>query len=97
MWLAIREYIYFFIYISLTLIIAHIYYFTTYTIYNKKLIIKLGIIKLKINYKNIKKVELVKERVKLQLDKFSINLYPANKEMFIAKINSKLVSEKENG
>lgn len=93
MWLVIREYICFGIYFALTLIIAHMYYFTSYILKEDILIIKLGFIKIKINYNKISNIEVIKDRVKLNFKKLNINIYPNNKEIFVAKINSKLNSK----
>ena len=89
-WFIFREYIYFSIYLILTIIITHIYYFTYYYIKNDSLIIKLGFIRVKIKYNQIKSIEILKNSIKLNLEKISLNLYPNKKDMFYTEINSKM-------
>lgn len=90
LWIILKEYIYFVVYFILTILLAYIYYFTSYTIKDKYLVIKLGFIVLKINYNKITNVELIKNKVKVNLKKFSLDLYPDNKDIFVAKVNSKI-------
>ena len=89
-WFIFRKYIYFSIYLILTIIITHIYYFTYYYIKNDSLIIKLGFIKVRIKYNKIKSIKILKNSVKLNLEKISLNLYPNNKDMFYTEL-SKIV------
>ncbi len=82
-WLYLKKYLIFSIYFILTLIIAHMFYFTTYYINNKYLIIKLGFLKIKINIKKIKKITQNAEKVIIDLNKIHFTLYPANPDIFI--------------
>jgi len=86
-WFIFREYLYFSIYLILTIIIIHIYYFTYYYIKNDSLIIKLGFIKVRIKYNKIKSIDLLKNSVILNLEKISLNLYPNNKDKFYNEIS----------
>lgn len=89
-WLMLREYIYFLIYLVLTLLIAFVYYYTYYFIKKDSLIIKLGFIKIKIKYSSIKKIENLNNCIRLTFKNFNMNIYPNNKDIFFAEINSKL-------
>jgi len=89
-WFLLREYIYFIIYFLLTLVISHMYYVTYYFLEKDKIIFKLGFIKIKIKYKNIKKIENLKNSIKITFNNFSMNIYPDNKDIFFAEINSKM-------
>ncbi|MBE6156560.1 MAG: hypothetical protein E7161_02325 [Firmicutes bacterium] len=93
-WLIIKEYIFFSVYIMLTVIIAHIYYFTSYFIEAKYFVTKLGFIKIKIKYSDIRKIEDMQEKVKISLKSFSFYVYPRNKDIFVAKLNSKIDKQK---
>jgi len=93
-WLILREYLYFIIYIILTLLIAYTYYFTCYYIKDKYFITKLGFIKIKIKYDSIKSVENLKDRVKIYLKNLKFDVYPNNKDIFVIKLNSKIDKQK---
>jgi len=93
-WLIIKEYIYFSVYIILTLLIAHMYYFTSYFIKDNYFVTRLGFVTIKIKYSKIMKVESLKDKVKIILNSFSIDIYPKNKEIFLAKLNSKIDKQK---
>lgn len=93
LWLILREYVYFTIYLVLTLLIFYVYFFTFYFIKEEYFVTKLGFLKIKIKYENIRSVENLKEGVKLNLKKFSMNIYPHNKDIFVAKLNSKLTNK----
>lgn len=93
-WLILREYIYLVIYLLLTLFVAYTYYFTFYYIKKDCLIIKMGLIKVKFKYKNIRKIENLKDYIKIHFNRISINLYPNNKDIFYAELNSKLTNKK---
>ena len=87
-WFILDKYIIFSIYLLLTIILAHMYYVTSYTIDNKKLIVQLGFVKIKIDcqkIKNVKKEE--NNKVKIEFKKLSLNLYPLNQDLFIDAIN----------
>jgi len=92
-WIILREYIYFIVYFSLTLFIAITYFCTRYYIKDNYLIIKLGFISIKISYLRINNVENLNDKVKLNLIKYSLNIYPQNKDIFVAKLNSKLTNK----
>lgn len=92
-WLILREYIYFSIYFLLTLVIAYTYYRTKYIIEDKYLIIKLGFLKIKINYQKITEAKKENDYVKVKFIKYGINIYPNNKDIFILKINEKLTEK----
>lgn len=89
-WLVLREYFYFIIYLIFTITIAQGYYFTNYIIEKNYFVIKLGIITIKIKYKKIKKVKIENNLVKIYFNKSKIKIYPKNKEVFVNKLNSKL-------
>lgn len=93
LWLVLREYIYFSIYSIITLLLGHMYYFTSYIINEKYLIIKLGLLNIKIKYNKIMKVENLKDKVKVYLKTVNINLHPKNKDIFVAKLSSKLTNK----
>lgn len=92
-WLVLREYFYFIIYLLATLIMINCYYFTSYVIDKNYLIIKLGIFKIKINYKKITDISSEKEKIVVSFKKIKINLYPENKENFVGALNSKLTNK----
>lgn len=89
-WIMLREYRYFTIYFILTLLISHIYYFTCYFLEKDYLLFRLGLFNFKIKYKNIKRIEKVKNSIKLYLKYISINIYPNNIDMFYAEINNRM-------
>ena len=89
-WLSFREYIYFIIYFSLTLLLAFIYYFKSYIIKEKYFIIRYGFINIKLKYSNIKSIKEQNGGVKIYLNKINFVAYPANKDIFIASISSKI-------
>ena len=93
LWFILKEYIYFSVYFILTLLISYIYYFTYYYIKKDGLIFRLGFIKIKLKYNNIKKVENLKDKVKIYFNKININIYPKNKDIFVAELNSKLTNK----
>ena len=89
-WIMLREYIYFFAYLILILIISYIYYFTYYFLEERYLVFKLGFIKIKLKYSKIKKVENLKNNIKLTFNKMSMNIYPNNKDIFYLELNNKM-------
>lgn len=93
LWLVLREYIYCTVYGVLTLIIAYTYYFTSYYIKDNYFETRLGFINIKINYKNIRKVEVVNDKVKIYLNKIKFDIYPNYKDIFVVKLNSKLTNK----
>lgn len=92
-WLVLREYIYFIIYFVLTFLIAYIYFFTFYYLDEKFLKTKLGFFKVKIKYRNITKVENLNSGIKIHLNKMNFTIYPSNKDIFWAKLNSELTNK----
>lgn len=92
-WLIIRKYLYFGFYLFFTLAIAHMYYFTNYYIKENYFVTTLGFIKIKIKYDSILSVENLTDKVKLKLRNFGITIYPNNKDIFVAKLNSKLTNK----
>ncbi len=95
-WLILRMYIYCIIYFVLTLFLAYTYFFTFYYVKEKYFVTRLGLIKINIKYDSIKKVENLKDKVKLHLKYFNIMIYPNNQDIFIAKLNSKLTNKNSN-
>ena len=93
LWLVLREYIYFAVYGVLTLIISYTYYFTSYYIKDRYLETRLGFIFIRIKYRNIKKVELVNDKVRIHLKNVKFNICPNNKDIFVVKLNSKLTNK----
>lgn len=89
-WLTLEKYNYFIFYIVLTLIIVHMYYFTSYYVDKKYLIIKLGFLKIKFKLKNIKKVKGIDNKVRVELNKLSMFLYPEDKKEFINYVKNKI-------
>lgn len=89
-WLMLREYIYFIIYFLLTLIISHIYYFTNYYIKDNYLKIKLGFIKIKIQYEKMIKIENLEKSINLKFKNFDMKIYPNNKDIFYVELNNKM-------
>lgn len=89
-WFLLREYIYFSVYILLTILISYIYYFTYYYLLEDKLIVRLGFIKIKIKYSKIKKVENLKNSIKLYFNNWNVNIYPNNKDIFYGDILNKM-------
>ncbi len=87
-WFILDKYIIFSIYLLLTIILAHMYYITSYTVTNKKLIVQLGFIKIKIDCQKIKNMKKeANNKVKIEFEKFSLSLYPLNQDLFIEAIN----------
>lgn len=95
-WLILREYIYFAVYFALTLFISYTYFFTSYFIKEKYFVVRLGLINIKIKYSGIKSIEDGKDKLKINLKRFSFTVYPSNKEIFVAKLNSKLTNKNSN-
>jgi len=93
LFLVFKEYLYFIIYLIITLLISYVYFGTSYFVKEKYFVTKLGFIKIKIKYSNISNVIIEKDRVIIYLNKFSFSIYPSNKEIFLAKINSKLTNK----
>lgn len=93
LFLVLHEYIYSLIYFILILVISHIYYFTYYYLKDNGLIIRLGFIRIKFNYKNILDVNEISEKVRIKLKNITLNIYPNNREIFISKLKSYLTNE----
>ena len=92
-WLILRKYVYCLVYFILTLFIAYTYFFTFYYIKENRFVARLGLIKISIKYDEIRKVESLKDKVKVHLKYFCITLYPNNQDIFVAKLNSKLTNK----
>ena len=90
LWLMLKEYTYFSIYLIITLLIAIFYYFTYYYLKDNYLIIKVGFINVKIKYKKIKKIDNLQNSIRLTYGKISMNIYPNNKDIFFAELSSKV-------
>ena len=93
-WILLREYIYFGIYFVLTLILSYMYYFTYYYLLEDKLIVRLGFIKIQIKYKKIKKINNLKNSIKLYFNNWSVNIYPVNKDIFYVDLLDKMKGNK---
>ena len=93
-WFILREYIYFSVYLFLTLLISYIYYFTYYYLKEEYLVIILGFIKVKIKYQKIIKIENLKNSVKLYFNGLSMDIYPNNKDIFYADMLDKMKGNK---
>ncbi len=93
MWLSLRLYFYSLVYLSLTLIIAHIYYFTFYILEKNFLVIKLGFLKIKIHYQNLESATLKKKSVILKWHKISFKIYPEHNDVFMAKLGENLTNK----
>lgn len=89
-WLILREYIYCIIYFLLTILIAHIYYFTFYYIKDNYLKIKLGFIIIKIKYEKIFKIENLEKSINLVFKSFDMKIYPNNKDIFYTELNNRM-------
>lgn len=89
-WFVLNEYVYFLIYLIVTLLLAYIYYFTFYYLKENSLVIILGFIKIKIKYSSILKVENLKNGIKLNFKNISMNIYPNNKDIFFAELSNKM-------
>ena len=89
-WFILKEYNFCAIYFFLTLILAHIYYFTYYYLNEKKLVIKLGFIRFKIKYSSILKVENKNAGIKLFFKYMSMTIYPCNKDVFFSELINKV-------
>ena len=89
-WVILKKYVYFIIYFILTSIIAHIYFYTYYYLTNDYLIVRLGFLKVKINYLKIFDIEKLKLGIKLKFKKISMNIYPSNQDVFYAELKSKM-------
>ena len=92
-WLSLKEYPYFIIYFLLTLMIFHMYYFTSYQLTDKDLIIKLGFLKIKLKYFKIKKVKKEMTKRKIVYNKIPLNIYPDNLDKFLTMLNTKLTNK----
>lgn len=90
LWLSLREYIFFSIYLILTVMLAHMYFFTYYYIEENYLVIKLGFLIVKFKYSKILDIEKVNEAIKLKFKKFNISIYPSNKDDFYKKLKNKI-------
>jgi hypothetical protein len=89
-WFYLKEYLYFGIFLFLSIIIIHVYFNTTYILNNKYFITKLGFINIKIDYKKIAKVEEVNNKINIKLKSLTLDICPDNKEKFITEINKKV-------
>ena len=94
-WIYLNKYVIGVIYLIVTVILAHMYYFSTYIIDNNVLTIKLGFLPVKIKCSNIKKIEQEDDRVKLEFAKLSLSLYPMNKELFVTSLKKELKTKGE--
>jgi len=89
-WLILKEYIYFGVYLVITLLIAYFYYFIIYILNKNFFIIRLGFINIKFNYKKIKKIEKLESGLKIYFEKIKITVYPHNKDIFYVNIKDKM-------
>ena len=89
-WFHLKEYVYFGVFLVLSIAIIHIYFNTLYIIDDKYLITKLGFLKIKIKYNNIKKVEEINQKVNIVLNNFTLDVSPENRDVFIKEINKKV-------
>ncbi len=89
-WFLLKEYIYFTIYLILTIFIGYIYFFTFYILKEKYLLIILGFIPIKIKYKNIKSIEKLNIGIRLKLKYFNLILYPNKEDMFYLKLQEEM-------
>lgn len=89
-WLIFREYIYFTIFLILTIIIAHMYFMTFYILDDKYFIAYLGFLKIKIGYNKINNVELKNNKINIKLNHFTVDVSPENKDKFLKEIKKKI-------
>ena len=88
--LYIHKYLYFIIYFLFTLLITMMNYFSYYKLESNYLLIKLGLIPIKIKYQSIWQVKEVNKKVLIVMSKFSLGLYPLDKDKFISNLNKKI-------
>lgn len=90
LWLVLRKYLNFTIYIVLTLILIHMYYFQCYFIEDKYFVIKMGFCKLKIKYSNISDLELTNNKVSAKIWNMKIRFYPEDCKKFYDILKNKI-------
>lgn len=93
-WLYMKYYIYFIILLIISFIITHIYFFSYYTLDKKHFVAHLGLLKIKYDYHKIKSIVEVGNKVKLQFNNYSFDIYPENKETFVKEIKKKIKVKK---
>ncbi len=89
-WIMLKEYLYFGIFMGLTLIVMYFYFVTSYELKEDHLVVKVGFIPFKFKYSNIKKVEVLPDKVKLSMKLFNLELYPKDKDTFVNMLNKKV-------
>lgn len=88
--LILKKYSYFLFYLTASIILIYSYLFTYYFLEKDYLLIKLGFVKVKIEYKNILSISETNEKLVIFTKKNKFNLYPNPKDKFIKELNKKL-------
>ena len=86
----LKRYLYCGIYVVLSLIMIHTYYFSSYELGKDKLIIQMGFLKFKFRYEFLWKVEKNNKGVKVTNKNFSFTIYPDDQTKFIRELNKKI-------
>ena len=93
-WFIFREYTYFAVFLILTLISAHMYFMNRYVIDKKYLITYLGFLKIKINYNDIKEVEIKNDKVNIKLNRIILDICPEDSKKFVRELKKKIKENK---
>lgn len=90
LWLILREYVYFFVYLFLAALLWHMYYFSSYEIKDNYFVYKVGFLKFKIKYKDIKEVIKNDNKIILKLKYIRLGVYVENIQRFYMNLLSKM-------
>ena len=90
LWALLKEYLIFIIYLVLAIFLIYSHYTTNYQLSKNHLIIKMGLIPIKINYQKIKGIELKDNKIEIDYKKIKINVYPLELKEFYEKLNNKV-------
>ena len=89
-WIYLKEYLYFSIFMIFIIIILHIFLCTTYEFSNNALIVRLGLLPIKIKYENIKSIDVLVDKIKITTNLYNTELYPDDLDKFTKLLKSKI-------
>lgn len=93
-WFNLKEYMYFGIYLTLTIILFLIIYYQKYYLEEKYLIVKIVFLKIKFNYLDLELVSNTNNSVKIKYKNLKFTLYPERLSNFTEEVQSKIDKQK---
>ncbi len=90
LWIILKEYIRFAIYLLFTIICFHMFLQTYYYLRKDYICVKSGFLKIKLYYKNIKEVVDSEDKLIIKHNNINWTFYPDDKKSFVKELKSKV-------